>query len=91
MTILYHYEDLSVNYLQVLAGAKIPLLHIKGENDRSINNALGSTLRVLEGMENAEIIEMPGVGHLKFPISYYISASDGRWFAVRIMPWVTRF
>jgi len=58
-----HMNVASVNYLQVLAEANIPLLLIKCEHDRAINKALKSTLSVLEQSENAEVVEMTGVGH----------------------------
>ncbi len=58
-----HMNIASVNYLQVLAEANIPLLLIKCEYDRAINKALKSTLSVLEQSENAEVVEMSGVGH----------------------------
>lgn len=58
-----HMHVANVNYLDVLSKAKIPILLIKCEYDLAINKTLQSTEKVLGNSENAEVIEMPGVGH----------------------------
>lgn len=58
-----HMNVCSVNYLQVLREATIPLLLIRCEHDRAINRNLRSTLQVLEQSAHGEVVHMPGVGH----------------------------
>lgn len=47
----------------VAGNTNVPLLLLKGENDKQINDALSPTLALLEKKENAKIAFVPGAGH----------------------------
>jgi pimeloyl-ACP methyl ester carboxylesterase len=47
----------------VVTHAKVPLLLLKAEKDKQINEALGPTLQVLSTLNNAHIANVSGAGH----------------------------
>ena len=51
------------NYLPVLRNQRLPMLMFKGEYDREINAKLDSTLRVLQGNPNFQLVDIVGAGH----------------------------
>lgn len=51
------------NYLDALATVEIPLLLIRAEYDREINKSLRSTTAMLDRLDNAAVIDLPGAGH----------------------------
>ncbi len=54
-----HRYDLRQN----AAGYEGPILMIRGERDRAINNALGPTLEVMVDRPNFQLIDLPEAGH----------------------------
>ncbi len=61
-----HYSHMNlahVDYLDTLAQSRIPLLLIRCEHDKAVNQSLSSTLAILDAEDHARIIHMPGVGH----------------------------
>lgn len=43
--------------------ARLPILMLRGSEDKAINAALGPTLRAMVGRENFALVEVPGGGH----------------------------
>ncbi|TVR53833.1 MAG: alpha/beta hydrolase [Spirochaetaceae bacterium] len=71
------------SYLDVIAGAKVPLLLIRGEHDREINRALASTLAAFETATDARIVDVPGAGH-------YVNLDEGDAFNAVLKDWFER-
>lgn len=51
------------DYTRGLRDSTVPWLLLRGSLDRSINRTLGSTLAVIEGREDASLVDLEGAGH----------------------------
>lgn len=45
------------------AAADIPILMLRGSEDRAVNSGLSGTLRAMSGRPNFRLVELPGAGH----------------------------
>lgn len=51
------------DYTLTVASSQTPLLLVRGQHDHGINRNLDTTLAVLAGREDAEVVDLPGAGH----------------------------
>ncbi len=71
------------SYLDVIAGANVPLLLIRGEHDAAINRSLQSTLAAFDAAADARVADVAGAGH-------YVNLDEPKAFDAILGDWFGR-